>query len=163
MIKFKTIQFKTQFEIRIEYNLLSIEKSYKNIYMIYHLYKGRFLLCLILKETKITYLLTSKKIELVKEYQTDKYSFNELSTKFKISYSAARSICLGFDAEGDDFLKRKSGNKSNHTIHHSERSTSLDPKDREIAKLRKELANQKIETEILKKFQSLLKGNKPKK
>ncbi len=90
---------------------------------------------------------------MINDHFNKNLSFSELSKKYQISYSTARRNCLDYQEYGEEVLKKTSGNWINHK---HERNNSIDKKDREIAKLRKQLKEKELETEILKKLQALI-------
>lgn len=85
-------------------------------------------------------------------FETKKQMINDHFSK-NLSYSAVRKNYLNYQQYGENSLKKTSGNLTNHK---HERNNSIDKKDREIAKLRKQLKEKELETEILKKLQTLI-------
>lgn len=110
-----------------------------------------------IKGTKRNNLSFETKKQMVSDHFNKNLSFSELSKKYQISYSTTRKNCLNYQEYGEDVLKKRSDNWTNHK---SERNNSLDKKDREIAKLRKQLNEKELETEILKKLQTLIQEAK---
>ena len=90
---------------------------------------------------------------MINDHFNKNLSFSDLSKKYQISYSTARRNCLDYEQYGEKVLKQTSGNWTNHK---HERKNSVDNKDRKIAKLRKQLKEKELETEILKKLHTLI-------
>ena len=100
--------------------------------------------------TKFNMLSTDEKLVVVKDHYENNLSFNELKDKYGVSYSAVRKWCLDYDAKGVEALVSKTGKQNQARTW--ERSNSLDPKDREIARLRKELKAAEMRETIAKKL-----------
>jgi len=94
------------------------------------------------------------KKQLVDDFINKDFSLRELSNKYKISYSAARSICLKYEIYGEASLYKTSGNFTKNR--NEKRINSLDPKDKEIALLKKKIKDLEMETDLLKKLNELL-------
>jgi hypothetical protein len=83
------------------------------------------------------------------------YYWKELGAKYNVSYSRARIWALGYQENGEQFLKdisTRKGQRAGISKGKTYRNNNINPDKREIAKLRKELKEKEMEIEILKKW-----------
>lgn len=117
-----------------------------------------------IKGNKSIILSAQEKEKIVKEHFEKEMTFSQLSRKYKISYSAIRKWCLDYEIYGFVALESQTGKSNTNQKGIKKPSTrSLDPKDREIAMLKKQLKQANMENDILKKFDELMRESLKKK
>ncbi|WP_339029627.1 hypothetical protein [Spiroplasma endosymbiont of Cantharis nigra] len=108
---------------------------------------------------KSNILSIKQKQELVNRHYNENRTFRELSIEYGVSYSTARNLCINYKIYGAECLISKTGK---HNKHSSVRPNSLDPKDKELAILKKKIKWLEMENEVIKKFNEMMENQKKK-
>ncbi|ATZ21302.1 helix-turn-helix domain-containing protein [Mesoplasma tabanidae] len=117
-----------------------------------------------IKGNKSIILSTQEKEIIVKEHFEKEMTFSQFSKKYNVSYSAIRKWCLDYEIYGLSALESQTGKMNVKQKGKAKPSSrSLDPKDREIAMLKKQLKQANMERDIWKKFDELMRESQKKK
>lgn len=92
------------------------------------------------------------KLEIVNKHFDEGKTFRELEFEYPYSYAAIRKWCLDYEIHGKEGLISNTGKGGNNGI----RINNKDPKNQEIAKLRKDLKKKEMEIAFLKKLNELM-------
>ncbi|WP_339033461.1 hypothetical protein [Spiroplasma endosymbiont of Cantharis rufa] len=108
---------------------------------------------------KSNILSIKQKQELVNRHYNENRTFREQSIEYGVSYSTARNLCINYKIYGAESLISRTGK---HNKHSSVRPNSLDPKDKELAILKKKIKWLEMENEVIKKFNEMMENQKKK-
>jgi transposase len=107
------------------------------------------------KGTKSNMKSFEEKLKIAQDWNQNPIPWKELGAKYNVSYSRARIWALGYQENGEQFLKdisTRKGQRAGISKGKTYRNNNINPDKREIAKLRKELKEKEMEIEILKKW-----------